>query len=146
MRMFWHPALIPFMPDATVKRLFKYTCDMRQNWRVHGDTDTPYPVKAGAYEQLLSYWSIVACEMNHRGLEWNPVWSDIEYRGFHDPFRGIREDWLAMYFGMSNPYPGWHTEKRLCSQILWLRNHGKDTSKILKALRHNGFKGLENLF
>lgn len=102
------------------------------------------PVWFGAYEQLISYWSLVACEMDRRGLDRDSRWDDIEYRGTHDPFRCIRLDWLSLYFDMENPYSGFHTEDKLCSQILWLRNHGKDTSKILKVLRQKGFNGLKN--
>lgn len=142
----WHPALIPFMPDKTIKRLFRTCCELRQNWRGESSTkQAPFFVRNGLYEQLIAYQQIVTREMLKRGLDWCAFWDDVEYMGDNPPFRYLREDWLALYIEKESPYP-YMDEKYLCNQILWLRNHGKGTSKILKALRLNGFKGLENLF
>lgn len=148
MRILWHPALIPLMPDKTLLKLLQYVQAMREGWRDRvGSSIKIVPcVWYGSYEQLIAYWSLVACEVDKRGLERSPVWDDIEYRGLHEPFRCLRLDWLEMYFSTDNPYAGFHTEEKLYSQILWLRNHGKDCSKILNALRLKGFKSVEKLF
>lgn len=148
MGILWHPELLPFMPDNTLVRLLKYCQGMREGWRDKENT----PVKIapcvwyGAYEQLIAYWSLVACEVDRRQIPRDPVWDDIEYRGFHDPFHCLRLDWLEMYLDTDNPYEGFHTEEKLYSQILWLRNHKKDTSKLLNALRLKGYKRLEKFF
>ena len=142
----WHPKLIPHMPDKTLKRLFRTCCELRQNWRTRtGTKQGPFFVRDGMYEQLIVYHQSVMREMASRGLEWEPVWDDLLYMGIEEPFRRLREDYLQMYLEMETPY-GYMDEKYLCNQILWLRNHGKDVSKILNSLRQNGFSGLKNLF
>lgn len=143
---FWHPALIQFMPDKTLKRLFDTCCQLRENWR--GELvgkKAPFFVRQGLYEQLIAYHQLVMNELKSRGLEWNALWDDLEFMGSQRPFKGLRPDYLAIYIEADTPY-GYFNEKYLCDQILWLRNHGKDTSKILESLRQKGFKELENLF
>lgn len=132
------------MPNKTLERLFRTCCELRQNWR--GETSTkqaPFFVRQGLYEQLITYQQLVLHEMQTRGLDWDAEWDDIQYTGTSRPFLCIREDWLALY--IDNPYP-FMDEKYLRNQILWLRNHGKPTSEILKALRQKGFQISENLF
>ena len=67
----WHPVLIPFMPDKTLKRLFRTCCELRQNWRGESSTkQAPFFVRNGLYEQLIAYQQIVTREMLKRGLDW----------------------------------------------------------------------------
>lgn len=140
----WHPALLPFMPNKTLERLFRTCCELRQNWRGEASTkQAPFFVRQGVYEQLITYQQLILHEMQARGLDWDAEWDDIQYMGTSRPFLCIREDWLALY--IDNPYP-FMDEKYLRNQVLWLRNHGKPTSEILKALRQKGFRISENLF
>lgn len=143
---FWHPALIPYMPDKTLKRLFRTCCELRENWRGEKSTkQAPFFVRQGVYEQLIAYQQIVIHEMQNRGLDWEPVWDDIEYMGENRPFNCLREDWLALYVDTETPY-GYMNDSYLRNQVLWLRNHGKGlNTETLEALRQKGFKGLEKL-
>lgn len=141
MKMLWHPALIPLMPDSTLKKLSDYCCYMRENWRVkNGPGNIPPCVWYGSYEQLLAYQVLVFDEMERRGLEWVSMWDDLTYRGSTDPFRALRDEWLSMYLSSGNPYEGFHTKDRLILQVSWLEKRGKNVSKIRKALEQKGFK------